>query len=67
VTDDTSGTLDVAAIAGGWSTDELRKIGLAEPEKKARVRRRAAARRTQTSDTPQVATPVSERETQPVG
>lgn len=59
--------LYAAAIAGGWSTDELRKIGLAEPEKKARVRRRAAARRTQTSGTPQVATPVSERETQPAG
>ena len=59
--------LYAAAIAGGWSTDELRKIGLAEPEKKARVRRRAAARRTQTSDTPQVTTPLSERETQPVG
>ena len=54
-----------ATIAGGWSTDELRKIGLAEPEKKARVRRRAKARRTHTSNPPQVAAPLSEHETQP--
>lgn len=30
-----------AAIAAGWSAEELRKIGFAEPEKKARARRRA--------------------------
>ncbi|MGW9114513.1 hypothetical protein [Microbacterium sp. NPDC055683] len=30
-----------AALAAGWSADELRKIGFAEPEKKARARRRA--------------------------
>ncbi|WP_245993611.1 hypothetical protein [Xylanimonas allomyrinae] len=29
-----------AALAAGWSVDELRKIGFPEPEKKARVRRR---------------------------
>ncbi|WP_250444033.1 hypothetical protein [Actinotalea sp. C106] len=32
-----------AALSDGWSADELRKIGLGEPEKKARVRRRATA------------------------
>lgn len=31
-----------AAISAGWSADELRKIGLPEPDKKARTRRRAA-------------------------
>ena len=31
-----------AAQSAGWSVDELRKIGLPEPEKKARVKRRAA-------------------------
>ncbi len=31
-----------AAIAAGWTIDELRKIGFAEPEKKARVRRARA-------------------------
>ena len=30
-----------AAAAAGWSPEELRKIGFAEPDKKARVRRRA--------------------------
>ncbi len=33
-----------AALADGWSADELRKLGLDEPEKKQRMRRRAAAR-----------------------
>ncbi len=31
-----------AAMSAGWSADELRKIGLPEPDKKARTRRRAA-------------------------
>lgn len=31
-----------AAQAAGWSVDELRKIGYGEPDKKARVRKRAA-------------------------
>lgn len=38
-----------AAVSAGWSTDELRKLGLAEPEKKARARRRTSGRR---SDAP---------------
>lgn len=33
-----------AATGAGWSADELRKIGFAEPEKKARTRRRASRR-----------------------
>jgi hypothetical protein len=35
-----------AALSDGWSADELRKLGLDEPEKKQRVRRRAAPRKT---------------------
>lgn len=31
-----------AALADGWSAEELKKLGLAEPDKKARVRRRTA-------------------------
>ena len=34
-----------AALADGWTADELRRLGLGEPEKKARVRRRATTRR----------------------
>ena len=30
-----------AALSAGWSADELRKIGFAEPDKKARARRRS--------------------------
>ena len=30
-----------AALNAGWSSDELRKIGFAEPDKKARARRRS--------------------------
>lgn len=33
-----------AALAAGWSADELRKIGYAEPDKKARARKRTARR-----------------------
>ena len=31
-----------AALSAGWSSDELRKIGFAEPDKKVRAKRRAA-------------------------
>lgn len=34
-----------AAITDGWTADELRRLGLAEPEKKARVRKRASGSR----------------------
>lgn len=33
-----------AALAAGWTAEELRKIGFAEPEKKVRVRQRVAKR-----------------------
>jgi len=33
-----------AALSAGWTGDELRKIGFAEPDKKARVAKRAARR-----------------------
>lgn len=33
-----------AALAAGWTGDELRKIGFGEPDKKARVAKRAARR-----------------------
>jgi hypothetical protein len=42
-----------AAVAAGWTPEELRKLKLGEPEKKARVRRRAASR---TRDEAQVRT-----------
>jgi hypothetical protein len=35
-----------AALSDGWSADELRKLGLDEPDKKQRVRRRAASHKT---------------------
>lgn len=35
-----------AALADGWTPDELRKLGLDEPDKPKRVRRRASAART---------------------
>ncbi|MFE7606554.1 hypothetical protein ACFU1Q_15470 [Brachybacterium paraconglomeratum] len=41
-----------AATAGGWTPDELRKIGFPEPEKKRRLRRRSAARSKQQKTTP---------------
>lgn len=31
-----------AALSAGWSSDELRKIGFTEPDKKVRAKRRAA-------------------------
>ncbi|MCA9695855.1 MAG: hypothetical protein KC636_40130, partial [Myxococcales bacterium] len=33
-----------AALSAGWSIEELRKIGYAEPEKKKRTRRRSSGR-----------------------
>lgn len=40
-----------AATSAGWSSEELKKIGFAEPDKKARTRRRAARKPTaKTSD-----------------
>jgi hypothetical protein len=33
-----------AALTAGWTPDELRTAGLTEPEKKTRVRKRAARR-----------------------
>jgi len=33
-----------AALSAGWTGDELRKIGFAEPDKKARVAKRTARR-----------------------
>lgn len=38
-----------AALSDGWSADELRKLGLDEPDKKQRVRRRPAARKSSPS------------------
>ncbi|OOP63123.1 hypothetical protein BMF89_07490 [Arthrobacter sp. SRS-W-1-2016] len=37
-----------AALAAGWTVDELRSAGLGEPEKKLRVRKRAARSTTPT-------------------
>jgi len=34
-----------AALRDGWTAEELKKLGLAEPEKATRVRKRAASRR----------------------
>ncbi|GAA4289108.1 hypothetical protein [Georgenia daeguensis] len=42
-----------AALSDGWSPEELRRLGLPEPEKKARTRRRAAAKKPAV-DTPAV-------------
>lgn len=39
-----------AALGAGWSAEEMRKIGLPEPEKRTRARRRSA-RTTPTADT----------------
>jgi hypothetical protein len=40
-----------AALSDGWSADELRKLGLDEPDKKQRVRRRAATHKPSQSQT----------------
>lgn len=58
-----------AAVAAGWSADELRKIGFDEPDKKARTRKRAARKSTPKTSTPaaagEPAAPVAQPE--PVG
>ncbi|WP_422117878.1 hypothetical protein [Brachybacterium sp. UNK5269] len=41
-----------AATAAGWTPEELRKIGFAEPEKKRRVRSRSTARSRQQKTRP---------------
>lgn len=41
-----------AALSAGWTADELRAAGLLEPEKKARVRKRAARRSTPAAPDP---------------
>lgn len=41
-----------AATAAGWTPEELRKIGFAEPEKKRRVRSRSTARSKQQKTRP---------------
>ena len=43
--------LYAAAQRNGWSPDELRKLGIGEPAKRARVRKRSAAK-TSTPDAP---------------
>lgn len=48
-----------AALADGWSADELRKLGLDEPDKKQRVRRRTAARRPSQSEAANKAQPAA--------
>ena len=40
-----------AALTAGWTEDELRSAGLPEPEKKARVRKRAPRRTAQPAST----------------
>ena len=47
-----------AALSDGWSADELRKLGLDEPDKKQRAHRRAAKHKpsqSQTANKPQPA------------
>ena len=41
-----------AAIRDGWTADELRQLGIGEPAKKERVRRRAAAGRKSSTPEP---------------
>ena len=41
-----------AAVRDGWTEDELRKLGIDEPEKKQRTKRRATARRSTSSSAP---------------
>lgn len=49
------------AVSAGWSADELRKIGFAEPDKKARTRKRAPRKNTAQTPTrtPAVSTTAS--------
>lgn len=49
-----------AAQAAGWSTDELRKIGYPEPDKKARVRKRQVRKSRAASVRGQQQTPATE-------
>ncbi len=41
-----------AALADGWTADELRDLGIDEPEKKQRARRRAASKKSSTPINP---------------
>lgn len=49
-----------AALSAGWTGDELRKIGFAEPDKKARVAKRAARRGRQAARAQDTAAPAAE-------
>ncbi|PCC27056.1 hypothetical protein CIK76_18860 [Glutamicibacter sp. BW80] len=40
-----------AAVSAGWTVDELKKIGFPEPDKKARVRRKASTRKSSAQQT----------------
>lgn len=44
--------LYAAALKDGWTAEELRQLGLAEPVKKERVRRRQATKRATTTSAP---------------
>ena len=46
-----------AALSAGWTSEELRRIGFGEPEKKARVRKRAARRQPANAQHPSARTP----------
>lgn len=48
-----------AALADGWTADELRKLGFDEPDKKQRVRRRTASRKSSSSEPANKAQPVA--------
>lgn len=49
-----------AALNAGWSADELRKIGFAEPDKKARTRRRSPHKPSTTTTPAATSKPQSE-------
>lgn len=49
-----------AALSAGWTADELRKIGFAEPDKKARVAKRAARRGRQEARPQEAVQPATE-------
>lgn len=49
-----------AALSAGWTGDELRKIGFAEPDKKARVAKRAARRGRQAARPQDVTQPAAD-------
>jgi hypothetical protein len=48
-----------AALSDGWSADELRKLGLDEPEKKQRVRRRSTSRKSPAAQTANTSQPAA--------